>query len=45
MNRPPQGIDAIALGIDLEIVVVLRSHDIFSLEYPSTGNASGIMTA
>lgn len=49
----PQGIDAIALGIDLaralridlDIVVVLRRHDIFSLEYPPSGDASDIMTA
>ena len=49
----PQGIDAIALAtdiarmlsIELDIVVVLRRHDIFSMEYPPTGTASDIMTA
>lgn len=47
----PQGIDAINLAIDLaraltaelEIVIVLRRHNIFSYEYPPTGTYDDIL--
>lgn len=49
----PQGIDAINLAIDLaqalnaelELVIVLRRHDIFSHEYPPTGTGDDILLA
>ncbi|MBV7303002.1 universal stress protein [Corynebacterium sp. TAE3-ERU2] len=47
----PQGLDALNLGIDvaqsldaeLTIVLVLRRHDVFSHEYPPTGDAHDIL--
>lgn len=47
----PQGIDAInlavdiarAMNMDLEIVLVLRRHDIFSHEYPPTGTVDDVL--
>ncbi|MDU0479222.1 universal stress protein [Staphylococcus chromogenes] len=49
----PQGIDALALAnslaellhAQLDIVVVLRRNDIFSMEYPPTGGIDDIVTA
>ncbi|QDZ43220.1 universal stress protein [Corynebacterium sp. sy039] len=47
----PQGIDALALGVDLarilnaelEIIIVLRRSDNFSYEYPPTGTSEDIL--
>ena len=47
----PQGLDALNLGIDLcrsfrmelHIVLVLRRHNVFSIEYPPTGSQEDIL--
>ena len=49
----PQGLDSLNLGIemaktfgyDLEIVLVLRRHDVFSAEYPPIGGVADILVA
>lgn len=49
----PQGLDSLNLGIemaktfgyDLEIVLVLRRHDVFSAEYPPIGGVADILVS